>query len=58
MIAPALVTLAGTMVWTGEFDEAERWLQCAAQALQTDTGPDKGLMLHKTTGMLEAARGP
>jgi LuxR family maltose regulon positive regulatory protein len=57
MIAPALVTLAGTMVWTGQFDEAERWLQRAARALQTDTGPDKGLMLHKTTGMLEAARG-
>jgi LuxR family maltose regulon positive regulatory protein len=57
MIAPALVTLAGTMVWTGQFNEAERWLQSAARALQTDTGPDKGLMLHKTTGMLEAARG-
>ena len=57
MIAPALVTLADTMVWTGQFDEAERWLQRAARALQTDAGPDKGLMLHKTTGMLEAARG-
>ena len=31
VIAPALVTLAGTMVWTGEFDEAERWLQRTAQ---------------------------
>jgi LuxR family maltose regulon positive regulatory protein len=57
MIAPALVSLAGTMVWTGEFDEAERWLQRAARAMRTDTGPDKGLMLHKTTGMLAAARG-
>ena len=27
VIAPALVTLAGTLVWTGEFDEGERWLQ-------------------------------
>jgi LuxR family maltose regulon positive regulatory protein len=57
MIAPALVSLAGTMVWTGEFDEAERWLRRAARAMHTDTGPDKGLMLHKTTGMLAAARG-
>ncbi len=37
VIAPALVTLAGTMVWTGEFDEAERWLQRTVQpALQAD----------------------
>ncbi len=57
MIAPALVTLAGTMVWTGEFDEAGRWLQRAARALQTDTGPDIRLLLHQTTGMLKAARG-
>jgi hypothetical protein len=27
VIAPALMTLAGTMVWLGEFDEGERWLQ-------------------------------
>ena len=39
VIAPALLTLAGTMVWTGELDEAERWLQRAARALETDAGP-------------------
>ena len=50
VIAPALVTLAGTMVWTGEFDEAERWLQRAKQALQADIGPDIRLLLHMTTG--------
>ena len=27
MIAPALITLAANLVWTGEFDEGERWLQ-------------------------------
>src|SRR5207344_3402648 len=32
-IAPALITLAGTMVWTGEFDEARRWLQRTMRAL-------------------------
>ena len=57
MIAPALVTLAGTMVWTGEFDEGERWLRRAARALQTDTGPDIRLLLHQTTGILHAGRG-
>ena len=57
VIAPALVTLAGTMVWTGEFDEGERWLQRTAQALQTDTGPDIRLLMHHTSGMLHACRG-
>jgi LuxR family maltose regulon positive regulatory protein len=57
VIAPALIALAGTMVWTGEFEEAERWLQRAARTLQKDTGPDTRLLLHQTTGMLKAARG-
>ena len=33
VIAPALVMLAGTLIWTGEFDQGERWLQ------RTETGP-------------------
>jgi LuxR family maltose regulon positive regulatory protein len=41
-IAPALVTLASTMVWTGEFDQAERWLQRTAKAMQADTGQTSG----------------
>ena len=57
MIAPALMTLASTMVWTGEFDEGERWLRRAARALQTDTGPDIGLLMHIVRGMLHACRG-
>src|SRR5580700_5060927 len=57
VIAPALVTLASTMVWTGEFDEGERWLRRAARALQTDTGPDIGLLAHIVSGMLHACRG-
>jgi LuxR family transcriptional regulator, maltose regulon positive regulatory protein len=57
IIAPALVTLAGTLAWTGEFDEAERWLQRAALAVRTDSGPDIRVLLHQTTGMLKAARG-
>jgi LuxR family transcriptional regulator, maltose regulon positive regulatory protein len=57
VIAPALVMLAGTLVWTGEFDEGERWLQRTRQALQTDTGPDITLLLHQTAGILHAGRG-
>jgi LuxR family transcriptional regulator, maltose regulon positive regulatory protein len=57
VIAPALMTLAGTMVWLGEFDEGERWLRRTERALQTDTGPDIRLLLHQTAGMLQAGRG-
>ena len=57
VIAPALMTLAGTMVWLGEFDQAERWLRRTERALQTDTGPDIRLLLHLTAGILHAGRG-
>jgi len=57
VIAPALIMLAGTLIWTGEFDEGERWLQRTRQALQTDTGPDITLLLHQTAGLLHAGRG-
>ena len=56
-IAPALIALAGTMVWTGKFDEAERWLQRTARALQADTGADIRLLVHTASGMLQAGRG-
>ncbi len=58
IIAPALIALAGAMVWTGEFDEAERWLQRAARAVQTNAGADIRLLpLHQTAGILHAGRG-
>ncbi len=57
VIAPALMTLAGTMVLLGEFDEGEQWLRRTERALQTDTGPDIRLLLHQTAGMLHAGRG-
>jgi LuxR family maltose regulon positive regulatory protein len=57
VIAPALMTLAGTMVWLGEFDEGEWWLRRTERALQTDTGPDIRLLLHQTAGILHAGRG-
>jgi LuxR family maltose regulon positive regulatory protein len=57
VISPALITLAGTLVWLGEFDEAERWVQRTALALQTDNGPIMSLVLHHTTAVLHACRG-
>jgi len=57
VIAPALIALTGALVWTGDFDEAERWLQRTEQALQTDTGPDIRLIMHLAGGILHAGRG-
>ena len=57
VIAPALVTMAATLIWTGEFDQGARWLQRARQAWQADSGPDIGLLLHQTIGMLRACLG-
>jgi LuxR family maltose regulon positive regulatory protein len=57
VVAPALVTLAANLVWTGEFDEGERWLQRTAQALQSDAGPGITQLLHLATGRLQAGRG-
>jgi LuxR family transcriptional regulator, maltose regulon positive regulatory protein len=56
VIAPALVNLAGTLIWTGEFDEGDLWLQRAARALETDTAPSIRLLLHMGTGMLMSCR--
>jgi LuxR family transcriptional regulator, maltose regulon positive regulatory protein len=56
VIAPALITMAATLIWTGEFDQGERWLQRAQRAWQADSGPDIGMLLHQTIGMLRACR--
>jgi LuxR family transcriptional regulator, maltose regulon positive regulatory protein len=57
IVAPALVTLAATLIWTGHFDDGERWLKRAEQALETDVGPDMRLLMHQTNGTLLACRG-
>jgi LuxR family maltose regulon positive regulatory protein len=57
VIAPALVNLAGTLIWIGDFDEGEHWLQRAARALEADTGPAFRLLLHHGRGMLLSGRG-
>jgi LuxR family maltose regulon positive regulatory protein len=56
VIAPALVNLAGTLIWTGEFDEGDRWLRRTARALVADTGPSISLLLHMGTGILMSGR--
>jgi LuxR family transcriptional regulator, maltose regulon positive regulatory protein len=56
VISPALVNLAGALIWTGEFDEGDYWLQRATRALETDTGPPMRLLLHIGTGMLLSGR--
>jgi LuxR family maltose regulon positive regulatory protein len=57
VIAPALATLAGTMIWMGELGEGERWLQRAMRA--TQSGIERGirLLLHLIAGMVQAGRG-
>jgi LuxR family transcriptional regulator, maltose regulon positive regulatory protein len=57
VIASALVTLADTMIWRGEFDEGERWLQRAARAMEADDGPGIRFRLHLMIGMLHIGRG-
>ena len=57
VIASALVTLADTMIWRGEFADAERWLQRAAQAVEADDGPGIRFRLHLMIGMLHIGRG-
>jgi LuxR family transcriptional regulator, maltose regulon positive regulatory protein len=56
VISPALVNLAGALIWAGEFDEGDRWLRRTTRALETDTGPSIRLLLHLATGMLLSAR--
>jgi LuxR family maltose regulon positive regulatory protein len=57
VIAPALLTLAASMIFMGDLDEGERWLQGADRALGADTGPGIRLLTHIARGMLEAGRG-
>ena len=56
VISPALVNLAGALIWTGEFDEGEHWLRRATRAVETDAGPVIRLLLHIGTGALLAGR--
>ncbi|MCX5562408.1 LuxR C-terminal-related transcriptional regulator [Streptomyces sp. NBC_00038] len=57
VIVPALATLAGAKIWTGEFDDGARWLERATEAGRSGAEPGIRLLLHLVAGVLHAARG-
>jgi len=57
VISPALITLGGALIWTGDLDQGEQWLRQAAQALAEDAGPGIRVLLHLATGTLQVSRG-
>lgn len=57
VIAPAHATLAGILIWTGEFDHGEEWLNRAMSATQSDGEPGIRLLVHLIAACLHAARG-
>ena len=57
VIAPAQATLAGILIWTGEFDHGERWLGRARGATRAGGEPGLQLLIHLISGALPAARG-
>ena len=55
--APALAALANALIWTGQFDLAEHWLDRAKRATQADGEPGVRLLVCLTSAILQAARG-
>jgi LuxR family maltose regulon positive regulatory protein len=57
VIAPALTTLAGMMIWRGEWGAGKQLLDRARLAARTGSEPGIRLLLHMAEGMLHAATG-
>jgi LuxR family maltose regulon positive regulatory protein len=57
VIAPAYATLAAILIWTGEFDHGEQWLERARRATPPAGEPGMQLFLHLISAILPAARG-
>ena len=57
VIAPAQATLAGILIWTGEFDHGEQWLDRARRATRAGGEPGIRLFIHLISALLPAARG-
>ena len=55
--APALAALANVLIWTGQFDLAEHWLDRARRATQADGEPGVRLLVCLISAILQAARG-
>ena len=57
ILAPAFGAVGGMAIWTGEFDEGERWLRRAWEVAEPRVDPAGAVLLHLATGMLHAGRG-
>jgi LuxR family maltose regulon positive regulatory protein len=55
--APALAALANALIWTGQFDLAEHWLERAKSATRAAGEPGIRLLVWLTSAILQAARG-
>jgi LuxR family maltose regulon positive regulatory protein len=55
-IAPALLTLAGTNFWAGDFAAGETWLRRAAKVIEPGTNPPVEILFHLVNGMLHVGR--
>ena len=55
--APAQAVLANALIWTGQFDLAEHWLDRARRATQAGGEPGIRLLVCLTAAILQAARG-
>ena len=51
VIAPALAALANALIWTGQFDLAEHWLDRARRATQADGEPGVRLLVCLTSAI-------
>jgi LuxR family maltose regulon positive regulatory protein len=57
LVAIAYPMLAGSLIWQGELEEAERWLMEGQYALQSEVEPVTEMLFHLVRGFLEIARG-
>jgi LuxR family transcriptional regulator, maltose regulon positive regulatory protein len=57
VIAPALATKAGILIWTGDFDGGRQWLERARYATRNGAEPGLRMLIHLTSAILPAARG-
>jgi LuxR family maltose regulon positive regulatory protein len=57
IVGVAFVALGGAEAWAGRFDEGERWLARAEQALRPEAEPATAMLAHIARGMLHACRG-
>src|SRR5689334_8556054 len=46
VVAPALGAMASMALWTGEFQEAERWLHRGWEVIRPDIDPASAVLLH------------